>query len=109
MRVSVRLPQHRLEFPYFHLFQLIEKWTKDEKRYMTSWLEFITRECGLEYNSQEYFIYWNHPELWSETFRDIMRQTWTNKDFLLTEWNDNTISEVDINWKLWEEEFKYGI
>lgn len=107
--LSIKLPKTRLEFPYFHLFELLQEWMSNKKTAVKSWLEFVTNVCGNLYDSLDYENYWNHPETWSETFRDVIRQTWTKKDFLLLKWGNNTQSEITINWKLWEEEFKYGI
>ena len=42
-------------------------------------------------------------------FRDLLRQTYQNKELLLTIWKDKKQSENEIPWILLDEEFKYGI
>ena len=53
--------------------------------------------------------YWNNPSVWSELFRDLLRQTWTDRKFLLNEWGGKQVNEMNIAWKIWETEFKYGV
>lgn len=108
IRVEVRMPQTRFETPYFQLFEEISIWTKNS--FQSSWLSFITnRYFGFQRHFNNTIIIWNHPEKWNEVFRDLLRQTYKDKDFIMWEWGELKISENDIPWKLWEREFKYEI
>ena len=49
------------------------------------------------------------PSTWDDGFRDLLRQTYQNKELLLTIWKDKKQSENEIPWILLDEEFKYGI
>ena len=107
--IEVIAPQYILETPYSYFFSVLCEWTEGIW-YKKSWLEFLTKKyakIGAGVNS---VIYWSSPERWSEIFRDLLRQSYTDKEFLLLEWGENNLlSSQDIPWKIWEEEFKYGI
>lgn len=104
--IEVRMPANRFETPYFFLFEELARWTKYNFTY--SWLEYLSDRCG-KVSPSNMPKYWNSPGDWSETFRDLLRQTWTDTKFLLLKNKDNYVSENDIPWKLWEKEFSYGI
>lgn len=111
IRVEVMMPEYRLETPYFFMFEEIANWSQKHWKY--SWLEYITMQHGRvardisDYHAMT--IYWSHPERWTEVFRDLLRQTYTDRKFLLTKDKNNSINENDITIKIWESEFKYGI
>lgn len=90
---------HRLDTPYFYLFEELCKWS-NAKEHM-SWLDYLTRKY---YTCSLY-----DPATWVETFRDLLRQTWQDKDFLLTRWKDSRNSDNDVPWEMLEKEFRYGI
>ena len=91
----------RMESPYFFLFEEIIKWTQSPRNNL-SWLEYLMGEYKM-YNKL------NQPQLWNELFRDLLRQTYTDHEFLLLRRKDNYMNKNEIPWVLWEEEFKYGI
>lgn len=49
------------------------------------------------------------PARWNDVFRDLLRQTWEDKDFLLTEWGDKICKDNDVPWLVFKKEFEYGI
>lgn len=100
--IEVRMPQSRFETPYFHLFEELASWSKFNFR--ESWLEFITKKYG-----SSAFNYWAHPEMWSETFRDLLRQTYFDHEFITAQWGNDKISDNDIPWMIWEKEFIIGL
>ena len=104
-RIDIKMPTTRLETPYFFIFEELSTWTK--KYLQKSWLEYITMRFNDVNCSSE--TYWNNPNLWSELFRDLLRQTWEDRDFLLSTWDDDRVLEMNIGWKIWEKEFRYGI
>lgn len=104
-KINIKMPTTRMETPYFFLFEELSKWTS--KYLQKSWLEYITIAHGNIY--VENVLYWNNPSAWSEIFRDLLRQTWMDKEFLLTEWGNKCIADMNIAWKIWEKEFNYGV
>lgn len=106
IRVKVDMPE-QLETPYAYLFSVIAEWTWHGS-YRHCWLDYITAKFTGARNEDAVF-YWNRPYQWNEVFRDLLRQTYLDREFLLLQWGSNKHTENDIPWKLWEEEFKYGI
>ena len=106
--IEIKTPvEDRLTYsPYFFIFEEISNWT--HKYFKRSWLEYLSLRFAANYTT-DMVDYWNSPNLWHANFRDLLRQTWINKEFLLSQWGSNQISYVDIPWQMWEEEFKYGI
>lgn len=104
-KIDIKMPTTRLETPYFFIFEELATWTK--KYLQKSWLEYITMRFGQVNCSYE--TYWNNPGLWSELFRDLLRQTWGDREFLLSTWDGEQVLEMNIGWKIWEKEFKHGI
>lgn len=104
--IEIRMPTSRFETPYFFLFEELAKWTKYNFTY--SWLEYLSDRFG-KVSPSNMPHYWSNPQNWSELFRDLLRQTWTDTKFLLLRSKDNYVSENEIPWKLWEKEFSYGM
>jgi hypothetical protein len=67
--------------------------------------------CWLEYLMGAHYGYGrlNKPNQWPDMFRELLRQTWEDREFLLLRRKDNYMSDNEITWNLWKEEFKYGI
>lgn len=108
IKIEVRMPKSRFETPYFQLFEEIAIWTKES--FQISWLDYLTNKFfGRNRNYNSEITIWNHPEKWNEVFRDLLRQTYKDKEFLTLCWGENYISENDIPWNIWEREFKYEI
>ena len=108
IRLRINIPEVPLETPYYYLFAVLAEWMDHKREYRRSWLEFLVYKfTGFRGESAK--MYWHHPYEWNEVFRDLLRQTFTDKDFLLSQWGDNKCSENEVPWKIWEEEFKYGI
>lgn len=108
IRLKINMPDAPLETPYFYLFSIVSEWMGHRREYRRSWLEFLVYKfTGFRGESAK--MYWHHPYQWNEVFRDLLRQTYIDKDFLLSQWGDSKCSENEVPWKLWEEEFKYGI
>lgn len=102
----VKMPAHRLETPYFEVFEELGHWTKEE--FTHSWLEYLSKKYGCKVGEDAQF-YWNHPAEWHDLFRDLLRQTWIDEEFILLKWKNTQVSKNLIPWNLWKEEFKYGI
>lgn len=98
--------KERLDSPYFALFETITEWMK--KMPQRSWLEYLTMSVGYAPFGQVK-EYWNNTGRWTPMFRDLLRQTYQDKEFLLTIWKNKSISENDIPWILWDKEFELGI
>ena len=97
--VVIKQLKHRLDTPYFHLFEELSKWSAQQQK--TSWFQYLLRthpHCDAAL-----------PSSWDDGFRDLLRQTYTNKELLLTIWKDKKQSENDIPWELLKKEFVYGI
>ena len=105
-KVQIRMPNSRFETPYFLIFETLAEWTK--YNFQESWLEFISKRYG-QIKNADMADYWCHPQKWDEVFRDLLRQTYQDKDFLTFRWGDNYVSENDIPWKLWDKVFEYGL
>lgn len=101
IQIKIKPSKQRLETPYYTLFEAISNWTQGPRGNL-SWLEYLMGE---------YKVYGklNKPHTWNEVFRDLLRQTYEDKEFLLLRRKDNYMNENDIPWNLWKEEFKYGI
>lgn len=106
VQLIVKMPTERFDTPYFFVFEELSTWT--HKAFKKSWLEYLTSR----FQKNGYMLsveYWNHPEAWNVLFRDLLRQTWFDKEFLLHRWKSDFVSENDIPWQLWEKEFKIGL
>ena len=98
--------KERLDTPYFGVFEALSDWM--DKMPQRSWLEFISMSIGhAPFGQVEEF--WRHPSRWNEYFRDLLRQTYMDKEFLLTVWKEKKLSENDIPWTLWDKEFQLGL
>ena len=97
----------RINTPFFFLLELIENWSKINIK--LSWLEFISTRYKVEKNTLSGVTDWNKPKKWPPLFRDALRQTYKDKTFLLLQWGEEKISDLEIPWSLWEEEFKLGL
>lgn len=101
IQIKIAPLSQRLETPYFLLFEEISKWTQGPRGNL-SWLEYLMGEHKM-------YGKLNKPHTWNEVFRDLLRQTFEDREFLLLRRKDNYMNENDIPWNLWQEEFKYGI
>lgn len=90
---------HRLDTPYYHLFEELHNWSV--KHTQISWCEYIQQTHPSSVIHK--------PETWDGAFRDLLRQTYTDKDFFLTIWKDKKVSENEVPWQILDKEFKYGI
>lgn len=107
IEIHTVLPLSRLQSsPYFFIFEEISNWT--EHYFKNSWLEYLSMRFAAN-RTVDIKTYWRRPEKWDINFRDLLRQTWWNKEFLLHKWKNSFVSETDVPWQIWEEEFKYGI
>ena len=107
MKVEVKMINSRLDTPYFFLFENLAKWTKSFIK--LSWLEYISREYGRGLQSDRNVMFWARPGEWSEPFRDLLRQTWTDEEFLLKRWGKDKMAVNDIPWTIWKDAFKLGL
>lgn len=96
----------RLDSPYFALFETIAEWMK--KMPQRSWLEYLSMSVGFAPFGQLQ-SFWGDPGLWNPMFRDLLRQTYQDKEFLLTIWKDKSLSENDIPWVIWDKTFELGV
>ena len=107
IQVKIRLPSSIADTPYYYLFSIIGEWTW-HRFAKSSWLEFITRKFSRLVGESAIF-YWSNPKKWHDEFRDLLRQTYTDKTFLLLKWGNSSVSEISVPFELWEKEFKYVI
>lgn len=105
--VEVAELQHRTDTPYFFLFETATEWLATKPQ--VSWLEWITIKYGPGLKFGRSMWYWSHTEKWSTVFRDLLRQTWRSKKFLTVQWGEDALSDNDIPWTFWEQEFRYEI
>jgi len=105
--IEIKMIQSRMDTPYFFLFETLAEWTKEDFR--LSWLEYITKKYGRGLQFDRNAMFWSRPQEWKETFRDLLRQTWEDKAFLLTQWGEDAISINDIPWMIWKDAFKIGL
>lgn len=83
IQLQVIGPKEYTETPYFFMFQMVSEWT-NSKSYKRSWLAYLSaRYVGYSRDRQQ--LYWCRPYEWHPVFRDLLRQTYQNKEFLLTE------------------------
>lgn len=87
--------------PYYELFDLVANW----KQFKVSWLEWITAYCTNVYKDQLY--YWLSPLKWSSIFRDLLRQTWKDKEFLILKWGDEVVK--DVPYEIFRKEFEKDV
>lgn len=99
VRIVAAALTRRLDTPYFHLFEEMHNWSA--KKEPISWFEYISRV--------HHYCQINNPATWDEGYRDLIRQTYEDKEFFLTKWKNLSYSENDIPWELLKQEFKYGI
>jgi len=103
--VTVEEPERRLDTPYFLFFEEVTKWMNKSPR--ISWLEWITlKYLGKFIDNQDY---WNSPQKWNEVFRDLLRQTYQDVEFLLLQWGNKSVSENVVPWLMWQDQFKLGL
>lgn len=105
--VTIQGLSHRTDTPYFFLFETATDWLN--KKPMVSWLEWITIKYGPGLKFGRSMWFWSHTEKWSTVFRDLLRQTWENKKFLTIQWGKKSLSDNDIPWLFWKQEFRYEI
>ena len=103
IKIQIKMPETRLETPYFLLFEELASWTQYDFKF--SWLEYITSKWG-KIQKGEFQKYWVNPRRWNEIFRDLLLQTWQYSDFLRHKWGTQYISENEVPWTIWKEEFK---
>lgn len=100
-------PKQRKDTSFFFLPELMEEWSK--LNFKMAWLEYLSVRFKVDKNYMSGSTEWNKPNKWHPLFRDAIRQTYKDTDFLLKKWGDEKVSELEIPWKLWEETFKLGL
>lgn len=100
-------PKKREETPFFFLPELMEEWCK--LNFKMAWLEYLSVRFKVDKNYMSGSTDWNKPNKWHPLFRDAIRQTYEDAEFLLRKWGEERVSESEIPWKLWKETFKLGI
>ena len=91
------------------ILQEVRRWLS--YYYSLSWIEYLaTTDMGLRWVSfPELKTYWCNPRKWSSRFRRLLCATYKNEDLILHRYNDVYLSDNDIPWDLWADEFKLGI
>lgn len=107
VKINIMMPKTRYDTPYFLIFEELSNWTMSS--FDISWLEYLTKRFGEGSSIFDEAIYWAHPEKWNEVFRDLLRQTYEDEEFLLIRWGEKMVSFNDIPWSLWRKEFKNGL
>ena len=102
------LYSHWKDNPYYFVLNELNDWSSSLSTFRKSWIEFITIKYGRVNELQNQIIYWSRPKEWNPVFRDLLRQG-MQKDFLIKRWGDNSVSEMQIPWNIFLEEFKFGI
>jgi hypothetical protein len=74
-----------------------------------SWLEYLCYKYGRAISRDECFVYLNNPQNWHPEFRDLVRQTYQQKDFFLLRWGEEYFDQGYIAWSELEREFCYGL
>lgn len=111
VNIKLHIPNYkRINILYFQLIETIINWTQEKSKRKSnfvnsSWLEYITEINNIKNIDN----YWTHPEHWSVSFRDLLRQTRQDKEFLLLQWGDKSLSLSEIPTYLWEKEFAIGL
>lgn len=103
INIKIKMPETRLETPYFLLFEELANWSQYD--FQNTWLEYITYKWG-KVAPSDYQKYWTNPKRWNEVFRELLLQTWNYSGFIRHKWGQQYISENDIPWTIWENEFK---
>ena len=103
IEVRVNMGENKLESPYFQLFEMISCWTYDN--FQTSWLEWLTWKFSRK-RFEDMQFYWCHPYEWHQVFRAMLRQTYEDINFIITQWKDKKISLTLIPYAQWVETFK---
>lgn len=88
------MSEDALETPYFYLFSVVSEWTCHSS-YRHAWVDYLTAKFTGARNEDAVF-YWNRPYKWNEVFRDLLRQTYLDREFLLWQWGNNKHTENDI-------------
>lgn len=91
------------ETPFNFFFAALSYWTVSNKKFRSSWLTYLTAREKMNKNN------WISPKTWTIGFRDLLRQTYKDRDFLLLNWGNKRIDDKEIPWKIWDEEFKLGV
>lgn len=104
--IKIMMPPNRFDTPYFFLFEELANWSNTA--FKDSWLEYISKKY-LKVIGEDAVMAWNNPARWPETFRSLLIQTWYDSEFLRRQWGEKMLSELNIPWVLWKEQFKYGI
>lgn len=90
---------HRLDTPYFFVFEELNYWTSASKS--QSWVEYLLYrypQCSI-----------GRPETWTEPYRELLRHTWYDQEFMLVKTEDKTTSAATVPWTIFKEQFKWGI
>lgn len=103
IKIEVKMPDFRLETPYFQIFEELSYWTQHHLK--KSWLEYITIAHPWETNVAA-FNYWNRPEKWNPVFRILLVQTYKNKELITLQWGNKSLNIKEIPWAVWKEQFK---
>lgn len=89
---------------------------RETRRWLTyyhslSWIEYLSlTDIGFQWVPYpELRAYWCNPHKWSSRFRRLLCATYQNEDLILHRYNDEYVSDNDIPWELWADEFKLGI
>lgn len=109
IHLHIRPPQLVKETPYFFIFKALSEWSSRLNWFKQSWLEWLTATYYGVHQGEFAINYWQHPEKWNVVFRDLLRQTYTNVDFLTAEWGGEKLDNRLIPIQMWIEEFKYAI
>lgn len=107
VKIKIIGPATRYDTPFFLIPELIEEWTTNYLQ--QSWIEFLSKRYSVSSNNVSGTNNLNKPETWPILFRDVLRQTYRNQEFLLLKWGNTKTSINEIPWNLWEKEFKYEI
>lgn len=97
--------EKRSNNPYFELFEVFAEWGN---KFKSSWLEFIT-SYTTKISHRDYPFYWTKPGEWNDLFRDLLRQTWRHKEFLVWKWGETKLEENLVPYNIFQEEFKDNV
>lgn len=87
-------PKKREETPFFFLPELMEEWCK--LNFKMAWLEYLSVRFKIDKNYMSGSTDWNKPNKWHPLFRDAIRQTYEDTEFLLRKWGEERVSESEI-------------
>lgn len=104
---TYQINTQKLAAPY--MFQELAAFSMKNIERSQSWFEYLCFKYSGATSRDECLMYLNFPHRWHPEFRDLIRQTYKQRDFFLLRWGDDKIDERYIPWNILDKEFQYGL